>query len=97
MSVHVILIYLCTVFSSVARKTIAVGEETYRLLTQLKRRMGCRTMDETIRRLVELSKLALALEVLDYVRGKRLSRGELELLAELRGKLREEAAWLRRS
>jgi len=81
----------------VARKTIAVAEETYRVLAELKQRMGCRTMDETIRRLVDLSRTALALEALEYVRSKRLSREESELLARLRGELRERGVWLRRS
>ncbi|MEM4688787.1 MAG: hypothetical protein QXH65_06625 [Thermofilaceae archaeon] len=80
-----------------AKKTVAVTEETYRILVELKQKMGCRTMDETVRRLAELSKKALAVEALEHVRSKRLSREEVEALAKLRERLREEGVWLRRS
>ena len=74
-----------------------MSESTYRALVTLKRRMGCRTFDETIRRLVELSARAVALEVLEYVRSKQLSGEEVELLSKLREQLRREGVWLRRS
>ncbi|MEM0226419.1 MAG: hypothetical protein QXF46_06040 [Thermofilaceae archaeon] len=80
-----------------AKKTVAVTEETYRILVELKQKMGCRTMDETVRRLAELSKKALAVEALEHVRSKQLSREEVEALAKLRERLREEGVWLRRS
>lgn len=82
---------------AMVRRTIAVSEGTYRTLVALKRRMGCRTLDETIRKLAELSARAVALEVLEHVRSKQLSREEAELLAQLREQLRREGAWLRRS
>lgn len=79
-----------------AKRTVAVTEETYKILVELKRRMGCRTMDETVRKLAELSKKALVFEALEHVRSKRLSGEEAEALARLREKLREEGVWLRR-
>jgi len=78
-------------------KTIAVSEETYAAVLEFKERTGCRTMDEAVRRMLELSRLALAAEVLEHVRRRRLAERERELLRELRRKLREEGVWLRRS
>lgn len=80
-----------------AKKTIAVTEETYSVLVELKKKMGCKTMDEAIRKLTELSRKALVLEILEHVRNKQLSAEEIEVLAQLRKKLREEGTWLRRS
>lgn len=78
-------------------KTIAVSEETYAAVLEFKERTGCRTMDEAVRRMLELSRLALAAEVLEHVRRRRLTEEDRELLRELRRRLREEGVWLRRS
>jgi len=77
-------------------KTIAISEETYMVLLEFKERTNSDTMDETIRKLIELSRQALALKVLEYLREKKLSEKELKELKALRKKLREEALWLRR-
>jgi hypothetical protein len=45
---------------------------------------------------VELANRALAVDVLEYVKNKDLSEEEKRVLAEVRGRLREESAWLRR-
>ena len=74
-----------------------VSEETYKLLVELKQRAGYKTMDETIRRLIELSRMAVMMEALEYLKSKRLREGELEELAKLRKELRRESMWLRRS
>ena len=76
---------------------MTLSEDTYAALVEFKERVGCRTMDEAVRRLIELSRLALAFEVLEYVRGRRLGEGERELLRRLREGLRGEGVWLRRS
>jgi len=78
-------------------KTIAVSEETYAAILEFKERSGSRTMDEALRRLVDLSRRALADEVLAYVERRRLTEEERRLLESLRARLREEGVWLRRS
>jgi len=54
-------------------KTIAVSEETYALLVEFKKRTNSNTTDEAIRKLIELSRLALVLEVLKYIKEKKIS------------------------
>ena len=90
-----IAIYCC---NDVARrvKTIAVSEDTYRMLATFKQRTGSATFEEAVRKAVELAKRALAAEALEHVRSKRLTEEEKQMLAELRARLREEGAWLRR-
>jgi len=77
-------------------KTLAVSEETYAAVAEFKRKHGYRTMDEALRALLSLSRLALALEAVEYVKGKKLSPEELRLLREERERIRGEASWLRR-
>lgn len=77
-------------------KTIAVSEDTYRMLATFKQRTGSATFEEAVRKAVELAKRALAAEALEHVRSKRLTEEEKQMLAELRARLREEGAWLRR-
>ena len=76
-------------------RTIAVSEDTYRMLAAFKQRTGSATFEEAVRKAVELAKRALAAEALEHVRSKRLTE-EKQVLAELRARLREEGAWLRR-
>ena len=76
-------------------KTIAVSEDTYRMPAAFKQRTGSATFEEAVRKAVELAKRALAAEALEHVRSKRLTE-EKQVLAELRARLREEGAWLRR-
>jgi predicted CopG family antitoxin len=75
-------------------RTIAVSEDTYRMLAAFKQRTGSATFEEAVRKAVELAKRALAAEALEHVRSKRLTEEEKQMLAELRAKLREEGAWL---
>ncbi len=77
-------------------RTIAVREETYAGLLDFKERMGCRTMEEAVRSPLELSRMALAVEVLKYVEERGLSEEEREELRCLRMRLREKGVWLRR-
>ncbi len=77
-------------------KTVALSEDTYAALAEFKERVGCRTMDEAVRKMLELSRLALALEVLEHVKGRTLEKSERDLLKKLRERLRGEGAWLRR-
>ena len=77
-------------------RTVAVSEETYVLLSEFKQRAKCSTFEDAIRMAVELANRALAVEVLEYVKNKDLSEKEKRVLAEVRGRLREESAWLRR-
>jgi len=77
-------------------KTIAVSYETYRALLEFKEASRAKTLDEAIRKLLELSRKAMAREVLEYIRARKLSEEEMKILDELRRKLREEGVWLRR-
>ncbi|OYT28872.1 MAG: hypothetical protein B6U95_03245 [Thermofilum sp. ex4484_82] len=77
-------------------KTIAVSYETYLALLDFKKSTKAKTLDETIRNLIKLSRLALAREVLDYIKSRKLSEEEEEVLKELRGKMRREKEWQRR-
>jgi len=77
-------------------RTVAVSEETYVLLSEFKQRAKCPTFEDAIRMAVELANRALAVEVLEYVKNKDLSEEEKRVLAEVRGRLREKGAWLRR-
>ncbi|AGT35151.1 hypothetical protein N186_03960 [Thermofilum adornatum] len=77
-------------------RTVAVSEETYVLLSEFKQRTNCSTFEDAIRMAVELANRAMAMEVLEYVKNKDLSEEEKRVLAEVRGRLREESAWLRR-
>ena len=85
-------------YSSMGRKvkTIAVSYETYRALLEFKETSRAKTLDEAIRKLLELSRKAMAREVLEYIRARRLSEEEMKILDGLRRKLREEGVWLRR-
>ncbi len=78
-------------------KTIAVSEETYMAILDFKKRTNSRTIDETIRKLIELSKQALVIKVLEYISQKKLTDEERKTLELIRAKLREEGVWLRRS
>ncbi len=75
---------------------MAVSEETYVLLSEFNQRAECPTFEDAIRMAVELANRALAVDVLEYVKNKDLSEEEKRVLAEVRGRLREESAWLRR-
>lgn len=77
-------------------KTIALSEETYILLLDFKERTKSRTMDEAVRKLVELSRYAMIFEVLEYINRKKLREEEVRFLEQLRKKLREEGVWLRK-
>ena len=77
-------------------RTVAVSEETYVLLSEFKQRAKCSTFEDAIRKAVELANRALAVEVLEYLKNRDLSEEEKRVLAEVRGRLREESAWLRR-
>jgi len=66
------------------------------LLSEFKQRAKCSTFEDAIRMAVELANRAMAMEVLEYVKNKDLSEEEKRVLAEVRGRLREESAWLRR-
>ena len=77
-------------------KRVTLSEETYRALADFKRRTGCATFEEAVRKVVELAKRALAAEVLEHVRSKRFAEEERRELTELRSRLREEGVWLRR-
>ena len=77
-------------------RTVAVSEETYVLLSEFKQRAKCSTFEDAIRMAVELANRALAMEVPEYVKNKDLSEEEKRVLAEVRGRLREESLWLRR-
>ena len=77
-------------------KTIAVSEETYKMLLDFKRHTGSATFEEAIAVAIKLARRALAMEVLEYARNKKLTEDEKRLLAELRTRLREEGVWLRR-
>ena len=79
------------------KRITVVNEETYRLLVELKQRAGCKMMDEAIGQLIELSRMAVVMEALEYLRNKRLREGELEELTKLKEELRKEELWLRRS
>jgi len=82
----------------VARKvrTIAVSEDTYRMLAAFKQRTGSATFEEAVRRAVELAKRALAAEALEHVRSKRLTEEEKRVLTELRARLGGGGGGLRR-
>jgi predicted CopG family antitoxin len=75
-------------------RTIAVSEDTYRMLATFKQRTGSATFEEAVRKAVELAKQALAAEALEHVKSKRLTEEEKQTLRELRAKLREEGVWL---
>jgi hypothetical protein len=66
------------------------------LLSEFKQRAKCSTFEDAIRMAVELANRVMAMEVLEYVKNKDLSEEEKRVLAEVRGRLREESAWLRR-
>ncbi|RLE97491.1 MAG: hypothetical protein DRJ63_09065 [Thermoprotei archaeon] len=78
-------------------KTIAISEETYMAILDFKKRTNSRTIDETIRKLIELSKQALVIEVLEHISQRKLTDEERRTLESIRAKLREEGVWLRRS
>ena len=78
------------------QRTIAVKEDTYAMLQELKSEMGASTMDELLRKLMELAREKRAQSILRRVRSKALSDEELEELAKVRKSLREEGIWLRR-
>ena len=73
-----------------------MNNETYLVLLDFKKSTKAKTLDETIRNLIKLSRLALAREVLDYIKSRKLSEEEEEVLKELRGKMRREKEWQRR-
>ncbi|MCC6005078.1 MAG: hypothetical protein LM590_12150 [Thermofilum sp.] len=77
-------------------RTVAVSEETYVLLSEFKQRAKCSTFEDAIRKAIELANRALVVGVLEYVKNKDLSGEEKRVLAEVRGRLREEGVWLRR-
>ena len=66
------------------------------MLQELKSEMGASTMDELLRKLMELAREKRAQSILRRVRSKALSDEELEELARIRKSLREEGVWLRR-
>jgi len=78
------------------QKTIAVKEDTYAMLQELKSEMGALTMDELLRKLLELAREKRIQSIIRHVRSKRLSDEELRELAKIRRKLREEGVWLKR-
>ena len=78
------------------QKTIAVKEDTYAMLQELKSELGATTMDELLRKLMELAREKRVQSILRRVRSKVLSDEELEELARIRKSLREEGVWLRR-
>ena len=66
------------------------------MLQELKSEMGASTMDELLKKLMELAREKRAQSILRRVRSKTFSDEELEELAKIRKGLREEGVWLRR-